>query len=66
MKFIKKLMRKGGGFILPYLLGVFTADLVKPQLEKIPVVGDLVGKIDDTVDAINPATETIIDEEEQA
>jgi hypothetical protein len=43
------------GCIAVYLLGLLTADLVKPMIEKIPVVGDLFGKADDVVAGMTPA-----------
>ena len=64
MKFIKKFMRKGGTTLVAFLVGVFASDLVKPQLEKLPIVGDFVSKIDDVVEGLVPDSAPEVEEEE--
>lgn len=46
----KKMKRKSMSMfscVLIYLVGILTADMVRPMIEKLPVVGDLFGKADE-------------------
>jgi hypothetical protein len=49
---MKKMMKKSMSMfscVLIYLVGVLTADLVSPMIEKVPVLGDLFGKAEDMI-----------------
>lgn len=62
----KKMKRKSMSMlscVLMFLVGVLTSDLVKPMIEKIPVIGDLFEKADDMVEGI--AGKSADDDEEE-
>tara|TARA_B110000902_G_scaffold57447_1_gene67211 strand:- start:1196 stop:1390 length:195 start_codon:yes stop_codon:yes gene_type:complete len=52
---MKKMMKKSVSILSCvgiYLVGLLTADLVKPMIEKIPVVGDLFASVEDKLSPI--------------